>query len=276
MHPSGIVGRLLEREDGVPLGTLLGTVASILVSVVVSVATLAAFGDLEQNLSVVLPIAILAPALIAPLFFWVSLSLLAQLERARAQLERISMVDELTGVCNRRRFIDLAEREIDRARRYDHPIALLVVDPDHLQDINESYGYDSGDRVLRRIAEACTGTSRKGDLVGRSGGEEFWILLSHCGPREAEAFAERLRVYVRNLIVDIGSCQISCTVSIGGCSMRGRECRIDCMMSHASCALGRAKRAGRNRSELAADPSVDESPTDGRQGFQSVAADSSG
>lgn len=245
-----IVSWLLKRDDGVLLGTFLGTLGVLFLSVTVTVAILWFTGRLTQNLSLALPVSILIPLVVAPLFFWVSLSLLAELTVSRDLLDRLTMVDDLTEVFNRRRFLNLAEREIDNAGRYDFPVTLLVVDPDHLQDINSSYGQASGDEVLRRIAKVCRGTSRKGDLVGRFGGEEFWILLSHCGVEDARRFAERVRVNIKNLIIDIGTCQITSTVSIGGASGHGRAADLDHLLVQATQSMQRAKQAGRNRVEV--------------------------
>lgn len=240
----------MRREDGVILGTFLGTLAALAISVTLTVLILWFSGRLTQEMSLALPVATLMPLIIAPLFFWVSLSLVAELIASRELLDRMTMIDDLTEVFNRRRFVNLAEREIDNANRYDFPVALLVVDPDHLQDINSSYGHDSGDEALRRIAEVCRSTSRKGDLVGRFGGEEFWILLSHCGLEEARIFAERIRANIKNLIIDIGTCQITCSVSLGGVSAHGRAADLDHLLVQAGKALQRAKEGGRNRFEL--------------------------
>jgi len=245
-----IVARLLRREDGVVLGTFLGTLGVLLLSVTVTGTILWATGRPTESLSLALPIAILIPLVVAPLFFWVSLSLLSELTGTRELLDRLTTIDDLTEVFNRRRFLDLAAREIDNAGRYQFSVALLVVDPDHLQDINSSYGQDSGDEVLRRIGKVCRATSRKGDLVGRFGGEEFWILLSHCVADDARLFSERVRLQIKNLIVDIGTCQITCTASIGGASAHGRAADLDHLLVQAGEAVQRAKQAGRDRVEL--------------------------
>ena len=101
--------------------------------------------------------------------------------------------DALTGLANRRRFIEIAEAELVRSRRYDAPLSLLMLDIDHFKEVNDAHGHRAGDRVLQQLARTCLEVLRNVDVVGRVGGEEFAILLPETALPGAVDVAERLR-----------------------------------------------------------------------------------
>ncbi|MGE4554115.1 MAG: PAS domain S-box protein, partial [Desulfovibrionaceae bacterium] len=109
------------------------------------------------------------------------------------RLEELATTDELTGVHNRRNFLELARRELERSRRYGRPLSLLMLDVDHFKKVNDTWGHDAGDEVLRHLARTCQAELREVDVFGRIGGEEFAALLSETGCEAAWATAERLR-----------------------------------------------------------------------------------
>jgi diguanylate cyclase (GGDEF)-like protein len=103
-----------------------------------------------------------------------------------------ALTDQLTGVLNRRGFIDSAERELERARRYGHPLALAYVDIRGLKAVNDSEGHLAGDKVLKEVASLLTGSARTHDVVGRMGGDELVVVLAEQKAPGARAMAHRI------------------------------------------------------------------------------------
>jgi diguanylate cyclase (GGDEF)-like protein len=159
--------------------------------------------------------------------------------------------DHLTGMCNRRYFMDLAERELERARRYQKPLAILGVDIDYFKRINDNYGHKAGDIALQKFAVTCHEVVRQTDLVGRMGGEEFAILLPETDLGRAREIAERLRKRVEEseLSLPDGETVLHFTVSIGLTLLpaAGEKTELDALLHKADMALYQAKNAGRNR-----------------------------
>ena len=162
------------------------------------------------------------------------------------------MTDPLTGVFNRRTFLELAEKEIARSRRADTPLALVMLDLDHFKVINDRHGHLAGDFVLKRFVEITRFCLRQEDLFVRYGGEEFCVLLPNTTSDEALALAERVRRAVENaaFIFKTGKDEpaIPVTVSAGVAELdRARLEEIGGLVSRADEALYAAKRSGRNR-----------------------------
>ncbi len=168
----------------------------------------------------------------------------------RLSVERVyAYTDFLTGLANRRLFSIQGEMEYDRARRYGHPLSLVLLDVDHFKQVNDTWGHAFGDRVLRRLAEHCQSESRTSDLVVRLGGEEFAILLVETPINEASKIAERLRLAQMKDALE----GREITVSLGISELLPDDRGIEDMLQRADAAMYRAKEAGRNRIELQAD-----------------------
>jgi diguanylate cyclase (GGDEF)-like protein/PAS domain S-box-containing protein len=162
------------------------------------------------------------------------------------ELARLATTDTLTGVANRRHFMDLAEREVMRTQRYHHPMALLSVDVDHFKMVNDTYGHAVGDEALRRLVDMCQGVLRETDTLGRIGGEEFMILLPETDLKDTLAIAERLRQAVEGEPVTHSGHVFRMTVSIGAARLMPGE-SLARLLFRADVALYQAKRTGRNR-----------------------------
>ncbi len=169
----------------------------------------------------------------------------------QATLERLATTDHLTGLLNRRAFLDATEREIRRAHRYGQPLALIMLDVDHFKRINDSHGHPAGDEVLRRIAATCRGMLRDGDLMGRLGGEEFAITLVQPPLQVATAVAERLRKAVSELDIEFGGERLAVTISLGIAEVGDGIVSLDHLVSKADACLYTAKHEGRNRACVA-------------------------
>lgn len=170
------------------------------------------------------------------------------LENARLynEVQQLATLDEVTGVFNRRGLFPLAQREVERARRYHRPLAAMMLDVDHFKPLNDTYGHLIGDRVLRSLADRCRENLRMLDIVGRYGGEEFFFVLPETQVEEALTVAERLRRAIEEMRVVAGEQAVSITVSIGVAAMTPAINDLTTLIEYADRALYLAKQAGRN------------------------------
>lgn len=164
------------------------------------------------------------------------------LQRTEA-LERLTRVDPLTDLLNRRGMTERLEQELDRARREGWPLAILWLDVDHFKAINDELGHACGDQALQRIAGILRGCLRRYDQASRWGGDEFLVLLTHCDAALMLQIAERIRATVED---DEGIEGRRLAVSVGAHLATPGEA-LDAVLQHADEALYAAKSAGRNR-----------------------------
>jgi diguanylate cyclase (GGDEF)-like protein len=159
-------------------------------------------------------------------------------------------VDGLTGLYNERHFYQMMEREFDRASRYNVPISLLFVDVDHFKDVNETYGFETGDLLLREISQILMENTRSTDFCSRYSGERFVVVLPETHYKNAEILANRLRRFVENHSFYIANTNvfIKVTVSVGVASyLDHKPASLAQFIEFADTALYFAKRNGRNR-----------------------------
>jgi two-component system cell cycle response regulator len=160
------------------------------------------------------------------------------------QLEMLAFTDPLTGLDNRRSMMRRLAAAISGARRHGRPLAAAMLDLDHFKTINDTHGHDVGDAVLIIIAQRLTERLRKEDVVGRLGGEEFFVLLPDADGPAADAAVEALRHAVADTPIRAGHREVSVTVSAGVASWAGDD--ADDLLRRADTALYAAKAAGRN------------------------------
>lgn len=171
--------------------------------------------------------------------------------KAEVELELLATTDELTTLFNRRKFFNMAERELGRIQRYGGSASLIMLDMDHFKLVNDRFGHTAGDLTLKAIGEKIRNTLRQADLAGRYGGEEFIILLPETGPREAFLVAERLRQGIEATQVCTSTGTVAVTVSCGVASCgTGRAFTLESILNEADQALYRAKNDGRNRTRI--------------------------
>lgn len=166
------------------------------------------------------------------------------------ELQRLASTDPLTGVANRRHFLEQVEAELARHQRYGEAGALLMLDLDHFKQVNDTYGHGAGDAVLKAFSELAQDSLRRSDRIGRLGGEEFAILLPDTGAHGAHEFAERLRQRVEENPVDTSAGHVLYRVSIGIALLSRSDTTADSLLARADNALYRAKHLGRNRVEI--------------------------
>ena len=172
-------------------------------------------------------------------------------KRMEEQLKRLASTDELTGLNNRRRFLELAEREVVRARRYRSPLSLILFDLDLFKRVNDNHGHLVGDQVLRALAGVCSDQLRESDILGRLGGEEFAIAAVETDLGKAGGVAERLRRGIADLVVSTEQADIRITCSFGVAQFAEEDGDLEILFNRADEALYRAKEMGRDRVEPA-------------------------
>lgn len=162
-------------------------------------------------------------------------------------LYRSATRDSLTGVFSRGHFIEMANMEIDRARRFAEPLSVAMFDIDHFKAINDTYGHAAGDKVIVALTQSISAYIRKIDFVGRLGGEEFALLLPRANKEPALEVAQRLRLIASEQLVDIGDAAVNFSVSVGVAALRPTTRDLPDLLRNADAALYKAKREGRNR-----------------------------
>jgi diguanylate cyclase (GGDEF)-like protein len=166
--------------------------------------------------------------------------------RLFSRVNELATCDSLTGVANRRRFFELAERALTTARTANGPVTALMVDIDHFKRINDSYGHQTGDDVIKAVVDRLLAGMPAGGLVARYGGEEFALLLPGVDA-EGPQLAEALRAAVADTPIDTRSGPIPVTISIGLARLRPEDTTADTVLGRADAGLYAAKQAGRNR-----------------------------
>lgn len=172
-----------------------------------------------------------------------------QLIRQNQLLERLSTIDGLTGLYNRRHILRLYEQAVANAIRYRYDLSVCMVDIDHFKAINDAHGHLAGDQVLQELARLLQQSVRKGDVVGRYGGEEFLVVLPHTPLAGALTWAERFRQTVETHEIQIAAgTAVRVTVSVGVASYPEAPVTEPWdLLRFADTGLYEAKRAGRNR-----------------------------
>lgn len=163
------------------------------------------------------------------------------------QLTELSRIDNLTGVFNRRFFLEKSEEVIDKMKRYPHPASMLMMDLDHFKKINDQYGHRVGDLVLIAFAEVCRKEIREQDIFGRMGGEEFCLMLPETPMHSALILAERIRESTAAIKLTQGEQLIRVTVSIGLVEINATDLSLASAMHRADLSMYKAKELGRDQ-----------------------------
>ena len=175
-------------------------------------------------------------------------ALAIQNARLFSEVQQLASTDGLTGLNNRRHFVELAKREFGRARRYQRPLAAIMMDIDHFKQVNDTYGHAAGDQVLRVIAERCRKAVRDIDILGRYGGEEFVVLLLETDLDGACHVAERLHTAIISQPIHTGEgLELYVTASLGVAQKDENTISLEMLIARADQALYVAKHKGRNR-----------------------------
>jgi diguanylate cyclase (GGDEF)-like protein/PAS domain S-box-containing protein len=177
--------------------------------------------------------------------------IIARTEARLQELERLAMVDSLTGIGNRRSLEIALDARAEELKRYGWPYGVLVLDLDKFKRINDRHGHETGDQVLKMVAATFAHTSRASDTVGRWGGDEFLAVLSNANEAGLRAASERIRAMIERSVLRTSTGPLSITVSIGG-ALAAPGMAVDDLVRLADRRVYTAKATGRNRVSLAA------------------------
>ncbi|MCB5160434.1 diguanylate cyclase [Marinomonas algarum] len=167
--------------------------------------------------------------------------------RLEKKLETLANVDSLTGISNRRYFYEQATVEFQHATSDQKELAIMMFDVDHFKHVNDHYGHDVGDLVLKRLAQEIRHCLTDKDLFARFGGEEFIVLLTEQAEQEVMRVAESIRARVEGLNIETPSDNVQITVSLGVATLTPQDKKLDALIKKSDVALYDAKKQGRNR-----------------------------
>jgi len=174
-----------------------------------------------------------------------------EIESKNKLLDQMAHTDPLTGLPNRRAIEDWSNRQLRGAARHGYPLWVAHFDLDSFKHINDTYGHDAGDEVLKRVAEVLRECTRASDISGRIGGDEFLYVVSHVPEKHIYTVVERLREQISSLKFCFDGKDISVTASIGVCGFQSAETpEFSKLRQRADAALYAAKRAGRNQAKI--------------------------
>ena len=234
--------RKILRQHGI-LKTVTGlTVISIFLSVGITLVVnfYLKGGPLGEGLA----IAILAPAIIAPVMSFQMLRILSDLDQAEQKLQILSNTDELTQTYNRRYFIQVGEQELKRALRYGEIFSIALLDIDNFKEINDSSGHVTGDEVLRKLSYLFKQEIRETDVVARYGGDEFVFLFPQTDEKQVQTWAERLYEQFTEIPIALTGLEVRLSFSIGVASFDSTIATLDDILTKADRALYEAKKTG--------------------------------
>ena len=176
-----------------------------------------------------------------------------ELQRLNLELEKLSRTDALTDLFNRGYWEESFQKEYDLCKRYENDSSVLIFDIDHFKKVNDNYGHQAGDEVIRETARLVTDLIRKTDVAGRYGGEEFVVFLPNTSAEKAYIFAERLRKKIEAMVVSYEAETIKFTISVGVCGFDKSLPSHDKWIEKADQALYHSKENGRNKTTIASD-----------------------
>jgi diguanylate cyclase (GGDEF)-like protein len=173
---------------------------------------------------------------------------ITKLKNLQQELEIQAHIDYLTGIPNRRYFMEIAEHELARAQRYNLAFAVIMLDIDHFKHINDQFGHNAGDQVLQFLAKLMQKSLREVDSIGRIGGEEFAIILPQTDKERALELAERLHTTIAQTKIPLNDkTTVRITISMGVTVLNDQAITFETLLNQADKGLYQAKSAGRDR-----------------------------
>lgn len=175
------------------------------------------------------------------------MEVIKQINYIYTRTKYLSITDELTGLSNRRCFDSTFEKEFLRAQRYNNKLTLVMFDIDHFKTVNDTYGHQCGDFILKQVSNAALQTFRKTDTVFRFGGEEFIVIFTETDINQSIIPLERFRKTIETLDLNYENQKINITVSIGACQLTEDTISKEEFLHKTDDALYKAKNSGRNQ-----------------------------
>lgn len=230
---------------------LLGRAAGVAITLISFACIFAANNYISQPYSANELTTVVLTFTYASIFFYAYSSrafrFYVDLENANRQLRELAATDPLTGLMNARAYYAACERQISAAQRSGTPFSVLFIDLDHFKRINDTYGHEAGDTVLREVAHCLKRNTRQSDALGRIGGEEFSMFLPDTDLIGATQLAENLRKDIEALMPRTGEIELKITASIGVAKNQPHHLSIESIQREADQAMYLAKQQGRNR-----------------------------
>lgn len=178
------------------------------------------------------------------------MEVIKQINYMYSRTKYLSLTDELTELPNRRCFDNEFNKEFLRAQRYKNNLTLVMFDIDHFKQVNDTYGHQCGDYILKQVSKAALQTFRQTDTVYRTGGEEFMVILTETDINQCIIPLERFRKTIETLLLEFNNQNINITVSIGACQYSPDIKTKEELIEKTDCALYKAKNSGRNQTVL--------------------------
>jgi diguanylate cyclase (GGDEF)-like protein len=255
VSPQGVTTTSSPATDRIPRLLAYGVMSSYPLVVVAGESIAAIDAPVWRTVMIIAVLLLLITAF--TLFrAWRSLLLLAALRASQEELTRFANLDELTGLANRRQFLDACAEEISRAKRYGQPLAFLEIDLDFFKRINDAYGHPAGDAVLQAFARVGEQCLRDVDSFGRLGGVEFGMLLPNTNAEGALHLAERVVAVAAACEVLTGDLKLRFTVSVGSTELGPDDSSFEPVFARADKALYEAKAGGRNCARIILPPTT--------------------
>ncbi len=202
----------------------------------------------NASMTIALVTASIASIFVAPIPSWIIVNLLIKTHKFQEEMRKLATYDMLTGLLNRRVFMERANHLFNIALREAEGFSIIIIDIDHFKKINDSHGHAVGDQALENFGKILRSTLRKSDLACRYGGEEFALFLPKTSADKAESFSERLHRLIKEKRMKHDGIPIKYTLSIGIVSYpQTRANAVEGLLNMADRALYRAKETGRNR-----------------------------
>ncbi len=230
----------------------LGKLATLLEMTLIAVCYVWLGYPQQQDELLSLPFGTKLLAQISPMLLvaYITTMLSADIRRAYGHMKVLSETDELTGVLNMRAFTAVAERAFHQSERYARPFTILMIDSDSLKQINDSYGHETGNRLLRLAVECIQGQLRQTDLIARYGGDEFVVLLPETACSGAVGVADRIRRSMETSLLPTRDGTVTATVSIGIAGYPNHGADFESVLEKADQAMYASKTGGKNRTTM--------------------------
>lgn len=230
----------------------VGTWAGVVMSIVSSLVWL--LGDVTENITYGHPSVPYWNMAVRLLLFLIVTHILSALKASLHKERRLARSDNLTGVSNSLDFAEIAANMMDRANREKKPLSVAFLDVDDFKSVNDRFGHSTGDKLLRLVAETVRKHIRPVDVVARNGGDEFVVLLSDSGAKEAQEIIHRVNQGLRTVMKDN---KFDATFSIGLVTCLTMPCSLDEMLKLADTLMYQAKNSGKNavKSDIFGSPS---------------------
>lgn len=242
--------RQLIQKIGRINAVIIITVFSILFSVGLTLVISYFRQDFEQIQTAIF-IATIIPLVVAPLSSWPLIGLLFKIDTLEREMRKLATFDSLTELLSRHAFFHNAKAFIELANREKIIFSVIILDIDKFKNINDNYGHSAGDEILKNFAKITHSILRKGDIIGRIGGDEFALLLPNSTENAAYSLSQRLLHAIEGSVINYDNLSLKYTVSMGLLSVPPTESdTIENILKKADQSLYLAKRSGRNRTMI--------------------------